>query len=323
MTVVTFEKAETVVPPCRPRDDGQRLLWVFLGLSILLHVALFIYLALDRGLFGDPEATAEESVTVQLAAGPGEDRFATENLSQANFSEPALADPTMTPLPMPELPAIPEPVPQIAPIERPERPVRKAEKPPEPVAAEPVNEPEQTSAQSGSSSQSEAAVEDTGAGVDGAARDQVGEGAKGNAPETTGNRKGTPVPGGQIRGMVSGRTFKLEMGRLDIQGSSRLINTTIELRPDGTTRVETTQYLYRTYHSDYSSTRHKSGRGRWWIEGNAWCHAAKIINYGAEDCYIITSEGPIVRFYYEDCDIRSSSECRTGALAAEGTVSAN
>jgi len=96
------------------------------------------------------------------------------------------------------------------------------------------------------------------------------------------------LDGNGIRSRMGGRQFHLEMGRLDQQGSNRLINTVIELHADGTSAVKLTHYFYQTYHSDYSSTRSESGTGNWWIEGDRWCHRSPIINYGTKDCYDIT-----------------------------------
>ena len=62
------------------------------------------------------------------------------------------------------------------------------------------------------------------------------------------------------------------------------------------------------------------GDGKWWIEGNRWCHAAKVIQYGTTDCYDMTREGDIVRLYYAKCTWRSSQLCRTGHIAAEGRI---
>ncbi len=132
--------------------------------------------------------------------------------------------------------------------------------------------------------------------------------------------KGVPLNGNDIRSRMGGRQFHLEMGRLDQQGSNRLINTVIELHADGTSSVSLTHYFYQTYHSEYSSTRNESGTGRWWIEGDRWCHQSDIINYGTKDCYDITVDGPVVRLYYAECDGESSTLCKTGRIAAEGEV---
>src|SRR5690606_41065370 len=113
----------------------------------------------------------------------------------------------------------------------------------------------------------------TGGGVDGGAAG----GAGGDAAETILNKKGDSLNAGQIRAQMVGKTFHLEMGRLDLQGGNRLFNTVIELSPDGTTRVELIQYFHQTYHRNSSSTRSPSGPGRRWIEGNRWCHGSKEI----------------------------------------------
>lgn len=133
-------------------------------------------------------------------------------------------------------------------------------------------------------------------------------------------KKGVRLDGNGIRSRMGGRQFHLEMGRLDQQGSNRLINTVIELHADGTSAVKLTHYFYQTYHSDYSSTRSESGTGNWWIEGDRWCHRSPIINYGTKDCYDITVDGPVVRLYYARCDGESSTLCKAGRIAAEGEV---
>ena len=145
-------------------------------------------------------------------------------------------------------------------------------------------------------------------------------GAGGDAEETILNKKGNSLTAGQIRAQMTGKTFVLEMGRIDIQGSSRYVETTIELHADGTTDVDLKHYFFQTYHRGSSTTRSESGEGTWWIEGNRWCHSSKAIQYGTKDCYDMTREGDIVRLYYAPCTFRSSQLCRTGHIAGEGRI---
>lgn len=147
-----------------------------------------------------------------------------------------------------------------------------------------------------------------------------GQGAGGDASETSMARKGKALSAGDIRGMFTGHTFKLEMGRVDLEGGNRLVNTEIEMLPDGTTDVTLTQYFAQTYHDLYSSTRSESGSGQWSVEGNHWCHRSKIIQYNTRDCYDVTVDGPTVRFYYADCTNESSMLCKPGRLAAIGEI---
>lgn len=146
------------------------------------------------------------------------------------------------------------------------------------------------------------------------------QGAGGDALETVPPHKGVALSGTDIRSRMGGRTFHLEMGRIDVQGGNRLINTVIELHADGTSSVTLTHYYFQTYHGQYSSTRSESGEGHWWIDGNKWCHQSDIINYGTKDCYDITVDGPTVRLYYSECGLESSQLCKTGRIAAEGEV---
>ena len=208
-----------------------------------------------------------------------------------------LVDITIFPVPKPkELPPPPklEPKPQPKP-----KVVRKASRPkPQKVIEKPVEQPKE--------------------GLQGAGIMPV-------APATdildpVPPHKGTALTGNDIRSRMGGREFHLEMGRLDQQGSNRLINTVIELHADGTSKVTLTHYYFQTYHSQYSSTRSESGDGHWWIEGDRWCHQSDIINYGTKDCYDLTAEGNVVRLYYAECGADSSTLCKTGRIAAEGEV---
>lgn len=263
-------------------------LWIFIAVSIGIHLVLFLLGLMPGGLFGGPGPGGGDAVTFRLAAGPGHDRFAAPMSSHSK------------PVPRPKKVEKPKPRPE------PEVVVRKKKG----VAPKPLVEPEK---------QPEERAEEAGAAGAGLPGGQ-GQGAGGDAPETILNRKGTLLSGGEITSRMGGRTFHLEMGRIDIQGGNRLINTVIALHPDGTSDVTLTQYFFQTYHSLYSSTRSKTGTGRWWIEGNRWCHQAEIINYGTRDCYNITLDGPTVRLYYARCNLESSALCKSGRIAGEGDV---
>lgn len=257
----------------------------FLIASVLLHSLLFLSLLLTfGGIFGGPGPGGGEAVTFQLAAGSANDRYA--------------APPEPVEKPKPEVkPEPPEPKKETA--------LRKAAKPmppPEDIP-EPTPEPVEQAASAGG-------------GVD---TGRAG-GAGGDAAETILNKKGDSLNAGQIRAQMVGKTFHLEMGRIDQQGTGRLINTVIALHPDGTTEVEFTQYFFQTYHRSSSSTRSRSGDGTWWIEGNRWCHRSEEIQYGTSDCYDMTKEGNIIRLYYGPCTGQSSQLCKTGRIAAEGEI---
>lgn len=279
----------TVIDSAGEKAPKRSRLSTFLIASLLVHV-LFYFMGLLNigGIFGGPGPGGGDSVTFQLAAGSANDRYA---------APPA---PVEEPVVEPEV--IPEPV--KPPPPKPEAPPRKVEAPLPPEEEEPeVVEIVQPTAPAGG-------------GVD----EGAAGGAGGDAAETILNKKGDSLNAGQIRAQMVGKTFHLEMGRLDLQGGNRLINTVIALSPDGTTRVELIQYFHQTYHRGTSSTRSRSGSGRWWIEGNRWCHSSKEIQYATTDCYDMTMEGNIVRLYYGPCTGQSSMLCKTGRIAAEGEI---
>ncbi|MEQ8283221.1 MAG: hypothetical protein RIC04_09825 [Parvibaculum sp.] len=257
----------------------------FILVSILLHMLLFLAMLLTvGGIFGGPGPGGGDSVTFELSAGVANDRFAAP------------------PEPVAE-PEIPQPEPVIVPPKKPEAPPRRSEETPPPEEeAEEIKEVVDAA--------------QAGGGVD------AGQalGAGGDAAETILNRKGDSLSAGQIRAQVVGKTFHLEMGRLDQQGGNRLTNTIIQLNADGTTKITLIQYFHRMYHSQGSGTRSRSGRGTWWIEGNRWCHSSPEIQYGTRDCYDMTREGNIVRLYYAPCSGTSSQLCRSGRIAAEGEI---
>lgn len=155
--------------------------------------------------------------------------------------------------------------------------------------------------------------------ADGVAGGQGG-GAGGDALDTSMSHKGKALSGGDIRGKFTGHVFRLEMGRVDLEGGNRLVNTEIDMQADGSTKVTLTQYFAQTYHDFYSSTRRRNGSGEWSVEGNHWCHRSEVIQYNTRDCYDVTMDGPTVRFYYAFCSNESSMLCKPGRLAAIGEI---
>jgi hypothetical protein len=276
------------VPVSRPPK-----LAIFIGVSVLIHLVLFFLGVNIGGIYGVPGPGGGDAITFQLAAGGAHDRFAAP-LAPQKKPEPVVEKPKVKPQ------AKPKPKPQVAPR-------KKKDEAPRPVVEEPKEEPKQ-----------ELTLEEelAGMGLPGG----KGQGGGGNAPETILNKKGTSLSGSQIATQMAGRSFHLEMGRIDIRGGNRLINTVIKLNPDGTSEVTLTHYFFQTYHSQYSSTRSESASGRWWIEGNRWCHQSEIISYNTKDCYDLTSDGPVVRLYYAPCTEESSQLCKSGRLAGEGEV---
>jgi len=133
-------------------------------------------------------------------------------------------------------------------------------------------------------------------------------------------RQGAPVAGRAVGTLFQEKTLKLTMGRLDTPGGSRLQEMFVTIKGDGTTKVQMNHYFYRMYHEGGPATRSVSGEGRWWVEGQAWCHSAPDVNYGAEECYDMTEENGLLRLYYTGCTARSSMYCKTGRLGAEGMV---
>lgn len=267
-------------------------LGLFIAVSLGIHFLLFFLGILPGGTYGGPGPGGGDAITFRLAAGPGHDKFAAPAAAHAK------------PVPRPVVAEQPKP----KPVPKPETVVRKKQ------GAAP--RPSETEKQPDTAPQEQQEAGVAGGGLPGG----KGQGAGGDAEETILNRKGTLLSGGEIAQRGGGKTFHLEMGRLDIQGGNRLINTVIKLNPDGTSNVTLTHYYFQTYHGQYSSTRSESGSGRWWIDGNKWCHQSDIINYGTKDCYDITVDGPTVRLYYSKCGLESSQLCKTGRIAAEGEV---
>lgn len=266
---------------------------IFIGVSVLIHVVLFFLGVNVGGIYGVPGPGGGEALTFQLAAGDAHDRFAAP-LAPETKPQPAVEKPKVKAQPKPK------PIAEVAPR-------TKKDEAPRPVVEEPVVEPQQ-----------ELTLEEelAGMGLPGG----KGRGAGGNAPETILNKKGTSLSGSEISSQMGGRSFHLEMGRIDIRGGNRLINTVIKLNPDGTSVVTLTHYFFQTFHGQYSSTRSESAAGRWWIEGNRWCHQSQIISYNTKDCYDLTADGSVVRLYYAPCTRDSSQLCKSGRLAGEGEV---
>ncbi|MDP1628272.1 hypothetical protein [Parvibaculum sp.] len=259
----------------------------FLIASVLLHSLLFLSLLLTfGGIFGGPGPGGGEAVTFQLAAGSANDRYA------------APPEPVQKPEP-------PKPEPVKPPEPKKETVVRKDAKPipPPEVIPEPAPDASQPAANAG-----------------GGIPSGTSSGAGGDAAETILNKKGDSLNAGQIRTQMVGKTFHLEMGRIEMEGGNRLINTIIKLHPNGTTDIELIQYFFQTYHRASSSTRSRRGDGTWWIEGNRWCHRSEEIQYNTRDCYDMTKEGNVVRLYYGPCTAESSQLCKTGRIAAEGEI---
>ncbi|MGK2739572.1 hypothetical protein ACSHT0_01635 [Tepidicaulis sp. LMO-SS28] len=272
----------------------------FFAGSLVLHVLVFLYFILAGGIFGVPGPGGGDALYFQLAAGQAQMEDAAADLTGPDQA-PVFADADVDPAPMPE--------------EKPE----VVEKPQPKSDAIPLKKVERTEAAEKTTpvqGQAREAVEGQSTGNTGNQK-----GAQGEGQVTILNKKGNSMSGVQIAAQSSGATFNLEMGRIDLPGGNRLTNTVIELHPDGTSDVELVYYHHRTFHGDYSSTRSMSGEGRWWIEGDMWCHQSPVISYNTKDCYHMTmDEGSTVRLYYDKCTIRSSPNCKTGRIAAEGRI---
>lgn len=262
--------------------------------ALLVHLLLFFAGLLFGGIYGVPGPGGGDALTFQLAAGDAHDRFA------------APLAPEVKPKPVVK-PKIEKPKPKPKPkIEV--APRKKKDEKPRPVVETPKEEPEP-----------EMTLEEELAGM--GRPGGKGQGARGEAIETILNKKGNSLTGAMIATQMTGKTFSLKvMGRDDYQGGNNDINTTIKLNPDGTSEIQLTHYYFQTYHDQYSSTRSESASGRWWIEGNKWCHQSHAINYNTKDCYDLTLEGSTLRMYYAPCGMESSADCKTGRRAAIGSV---
>ena len=286
--------ASEIIHLGEPDDERSFRLRTFVIVSAMLHVVIFTYYLLFGGIFGVEGPGGGEALTFQLAAGQGNDLTAAADLEGA-LDQPTFADADVEPAPEPEV----EPEPK-----------------PEPVAV-PVRKSESTTTET--SQKKDDADQAQSGGADGT----VGANARGGGGEaevTIVNKKGDSLTAGQIRGMASGRTLNLEMGRLDISGGNRQTNVLIKLNTDGTSDVELTNYYFRTFHSETSSTSSRSSSGKWWIEGNLFCHQSRIIANGTKDCYHMTMEGSVLRLYYDRCKLGSSNLCKTGRISAEGGI---
>lgn len=273
----------------------------FFGASFLFHAAVFLFLIIGTGIYGVEGPGGGDALTFQLAAGAGNDREAAADIDMASDNMPTFADADLDPVPIIEPEVVPEP-----PKKKPKPkalPKRKAETKPTKKKTTPVVGESQT-AKAGSV-----------AGTVG----KKTTGGGGDAPVTLLNKRGNSLTGGDLGARFSGRTFNLDLGRPDVQGGNRL-KVSIELSADGTSDVEGVLHLYQTYHSSYSSTLNKSGKGSWWIKGNLFCHMSKAIEYGVSDCYHLTMEGSVLRLYYDKCTSQSSPNCKPGREAGFGSV---
>ncbi|MDO8287873.1 MAG: hypothetical protein Q7T44_01510 [Parvibaculum sp.] len=266
----------------------------FVIVAVIVHLALFFMGLLFGGIYGVPGPGGGNALTFQLAAGDAHDRFAAPKTDIAK-TKPVVEKPKVKPKPKPK------PKVEVAPR-------KKKDEAPRPVVEEVIEEP-----------QPELTLEEelAGMGVAGG----KGRGARGNAPETILNKKGNSLTGSMIATEMRGRSFMLNvMGRDDYKGGNNNINTRIKLNSDGTTEITLTQYFFQMYHEQYSATRSESATGRWWIEGNRWCHQSEAINYNTKDCYDLTMDGPTLYMYYAPCTQESSAQCKSGRRAAFGKV---
>lgn len=301
------------------RPDRRRGTVASFILSIFFHALLVVLVLLRLALFGAPGPGRGNAGVYRLAAGRGQDRLAAQGVINATLVHMPKPEPKAAETP--KLAAKPNPVEKakVEPAPNPKAKIKPRRKP----TPKPVEEPQPVQAAQPPAAQAptqEISLEDELAGVGRGLPGGRGQGGGGDAPETILNKKGTLMLGSQVRSQMSGRTFHLEMGRIDVRGGNRLINTVITLHPDGTSDVTLTHYFFQTYHDQYSSTRSETSTGHWWIEGNRWCHQSPAISYNTKDCYDLTTDGPVVRLYYAPCTVDSSQLCKSGRLAGEGEV---
>ncbi|MEG9863022.1 MAG: hypothetical protein V6Z81_11145 [Parvularculales bacterium] len=289
-----------------PASAKQASRWRFVTcvvFSFVLHAALlWLYGVLGGGIFGVQGPGGGEALIFQLAAGPEQD------------DQEAAAEGELVPEPLPEPESEPEP--------EPEEVSEPVPEPPEPIVEEPEAiplsaEPEEVTPQEETQPVEQTATPVGGGGL---AVQAEGGGAQGTGPEALVNKEGTSLMGDAVLAILSGNTLHLEIGRLEFEGNNRSFNATIEINADGTTDIELTHFHHKTFHRLESSTRSRSGKGRWWIEGNKWCHRSRIIEYDSENCYDMTEEGSTLRFYHGECRIGASPHCKPGRLAARGSV---
>ncbi len=285
------------------------------AVSILFHILLILLVLFRMALMGGPGPGGGDGMKYQRAAGAGHDKLAAEGVITAELVKAPKPKPVEK-----KVEEKPKPVekPKFEPAPNPKAEIKVRKQKPKPVETKP--EPAETQPSEPTQPTRELTLEEELAGVGKGVAGGKGQGDGGNAIETILNHKGTLMLGGEMSSRLSGKTFHLEMGRVDVQGGNRLINTEIELHPDGTSTVTLTHYFFQTYHELYSSTRSESGTGHWWIEGNRWCHQSPIINYNTKDCYDLTTAGAEVRLYYAPCNQESSALCKTGRLAGTGEV---
>lgn len=280
----------------------------FLLASLGVHIlALLLYLV-TGGIFGVPGPGGGDALRFQLAAGVGNDDDAAANIDGTDLQTPSFADVDVDPVPEPE----PEPEPEV-------KPEPKPEPKPEVTDQLPTRRNEDIQPQAATTPQrGEAEVVTPGGSIGTVGDDPFGAG--GDLEETIRNRPGNSLTGNQISARLTGHTLRLEMGRLDIQGSNRLTNTTIKLNADGTSEVKLVYYHRQTFHQPRSSTTSHSSDGRWWIEGNRFCHQAQVIDYNTKNCYDMNLDGAVLNLYYSSCNRFSSPHCKSYRLAAEGSI---
>ena len=280
----------------------------FLLTSLGVHLLVLVFYLLSGGIFGVPGPDDGDALRFQLAAGVGNDDDAAANIDGTDLQTPSFADVDV------------DPVPELAPEPEPE-PVAKPEPKPEPEVSDrlPTRRNEDIQPQAATTPQrGEADIVTPGGSVGTVGDDPFGAG--GNLEETIRNRPGNSLTGNQISARMTGHTLHLEMGRLDIAGGNRLTNTTIKLNADSTSEVSLVYYHHRTHHQDHSSTRSKSSDGRWWIEGNRFCHQALVIDYNTRNCYDMNMDGSALSLYFSSCNRFSSPNCKSYRLAGEGSI---
>ncbi|AWZ00786.1 transport protein TonB [Rhodobiaceae bacterium] len=290
--------------------EAPRLRTVLLW-SVGLHLLVLVYFLLGGGIFGSEGPGDGDALTFQLAAGLDNNDDAAAQIDGSDQQTPTFADADIDPVPEPT----PEPEPKPEP-----KPEVKPEPKPQVTDQLPTRRNEDVQPQQAATTQQrgEEEVATPGGSTGIVGYDHYGGG--GNLEETIRNRPGNSLTGNAISARLTGQTLFLEMGRLDIQGGNRLTNVEIQLNADGTSRVKLIYYHYKTYHREHSSTRSKRGSGRWWIEGNRWCHQSEIISYGTKDCYDMNLDGSVLRLYYAECLRNSSPHCKSYRLAGEGSI---
>lgn len=292
-------------------NPGNRHLAAFIFLSAFLHIIWFVWYALQGSILFAPQPSdlgvlgmgGGEDIVFQLSRGGGGGSSGGEydELPQAEMDlrdalpEMLTEDAIEAPL-IEEEAAIP-----VAPAESPAQITK------EPLAATTAKTNQGTS--------------QAGQKTAGTGKGEGGDG--GDADETRRNRAGNGLSGEQISKAAAGRTLNLIAGRLDIPSGNRLMNVKIHLFPDGTSRVQLTYFHYKTFHKLVTSTRHFKGDGKWWIEKNALCLRAMVVDYGTINCYEINQrDNGEIDLYFSECTRRSSSICARNRIGAKGHFSA-